>query len=994
MAPPQACPDESALRDFLQDRLAGADAERIDDHIGGCPACQRALDRLVGSLPGPWLPEADGAEGDAPVTHVASTSLGVIPRVLVSAIEPGGPDWPVARTGSLGMTARADGPARLHLFGEIARGGMGAILKGRDLALGRDLAVKILLNHHRNDPGLIRRFVMEARIAGQLQHPGTVPVHELGALADGRPYFAMKLVKGRTLAALLKERTDPSANLPRFLGIFEQTCQTVAYAHARGIIHRDLKPANVMVGSFGEVQLMDWGLAKVLTGADGAGAEEEGGDVALDDARDDGGELTDAGSVLGTWPYMPPEQARGLVAEVDRRSDVFGLGAVLCEILTGRPPHIGPDWLSVRRQALEGRLDEVSARLEGCGADAELIRLARRCLAPDRFDRPADGGEVAAAVSAYLSGVQERLQQERLARERQEVRAAEGRRRHRILAAATLSVLLTLATGVVASTIFALGQRAARQKAAEEAIRAMRSEQAALQAAVSEKTARDDAAEQLRQAKRSEARANAVLKFFQDKVLRAARPKGQEGGLSRDVTVREALDRAEPEIDTAFAGEPLVEASIRSTLGVSYQYLGDHEKALAQHKRAIALRRQELGPGHAETAAGMDGLAIILLQTGKSAEAQKILEEVVAVQRRTLGPEDRRTLHAMTNLSIALAMQGLLEDAAKLVEEYREIQRRVEGPESIFTLRSTYNLATMRRHLGQWAESRPLFDESLQTLRRVFGPDHQDTLRAVNGLGELLLDQRRPAEARALFEEVRKGMVQILGPTNEETILSLINVADAARLQGRLDEARRMAEEADALDRRILGPEHPQRLFGLTILSTIARDQDRLDDARKGYDEALAALRRTFSARMPEVQRCMADDAWMLAAAPDPAHRDPRRAIELVNELIRNTPKVRDVWTTLGVAHYRAGSWDDAIAALEKSEAVAPGCFTTVDCFFLAMACWQLGEKEKGREWYAKALSSVATASQPTRRELALFRSEASHLLGIPDPKRPSKGDD
>ena len=188
---------------------------------------------------------------------------------------------------------------------------------------------------------------------------------------------------------------------------------------------------------------------------------------------------------------------------------------------------------------------------------------------------------------------------------------------------------------------------------------------------------------------------------------------------------------------------------------------------------------------------------------------------------------------------------------------------------------------------------------------------------------------------------------------------------------------------------RTIGPEHPQTLFGLTILSSIARDQGRLDDARKGYEKALAALRRTLSARTPEVQRCMADYAWMLAAATDPAYRDPHRAIELANELIQNSPKVRDVWTTLGVAHYRAGAWNDAIAALEKSEAAVPGLFTAANGFFLAMAYCQLGEKEKGREWYAKALLSAETASQPTRRELALFRAEASTLLGIPDEKAP-----
>ena len=153
---------------------------------------------------------------------------------------------------------------RYQLQGEIARGGMGAILRGRDVDLGRELAIKVMLESHRGNSEVVRRFVEEAQIGGQLQHPGIVPVYELGTFPDRRPFFAMKLVKGRTLASLLHERTSPAQDLPRFLSIFEQICQTMAYAHARGVIHRDLKPSNVMVGSFGEVQVMDWGLAKVL----------------------------------------------------------------------------------------------------------------------------------------------------------------------------------------------------------------------------------------------------------------------------------------------------------------------------------------------------------------------------------------------------------------------------------------------------------------------------------------------------------------------------------------------------------------------------------------------------------------------------------------------------------------------------------------------------------------------------------------------------------
>jgi tetratricopeptide (TPR) repeat protein len=520
-----------------------------------------------------------------------------------------------------------------------------------------------------------------------------------------------------------------------------------------------------------------------------------------------------------------------------------------------------------------------------------------------------------------------------------------------------------------------------------QALRARNAERKAL-------LARDSAAEQLRQAKRSDARSQAVLKFFQNKVLAAARPKGQEGGVSRDATIREVLDQAEPEIAKAFAGEPLVEASIRNTLGVSYWYLGAQEKALRQQERALALRRRELGSGNAEAVGAMNDVAIILISLGRYREAQSLFEEAVEVKRRTLGPENPNTLRSMNNLATMMAIQGDFENAIKLAQETLDAQRRTEGPETIFTLRSEYNVAIMRRYLGQVDDARRSLEGTLRTLRRVFDPEHQDTLRVMDYLGELLLDQGHPAEARALFEPALQSQRRVLGATSDETILTMINLAETARIQGRLDEARALAEDAVELHRRTLGPEHPQSLVAVMILANVHRDQGRFREARTEYEQAIGGLRRVFSARVPELQRALNAYAWMLATAHDSRYRDGRRAVELANEVVQGVPKSQEIWTTLGAAQYRAGAWQDAIAACEKSEAVSPGRFTAANEMFLAMAHWQLGHKEQGRAWYTKALRSTEKAIQPTERELAMIRLEASHLLEVSDSELSSKGRD
>jgi serine/threonine-protein kinase len=336
-----------------------------------------------------------------------------------------------------------------QLFGEIARGGMGAILRGRDPRLGRELAVKVLLEAHRDKPELVQRFLEEAQIGGQLQHPGVVPVYELGNFADDRPFFTMKLVKGQTFAKVLGQRSSPQQDLPRLLTVFEQVCQTVAYAHARGVIHRDLKPANVMVGGFGEVQVMDWGLAKVLPRggvADEPSPVPEEATVIQTARSGSTAEASQPGTVLGTPAFMPPEQARGEVARLDERADVFSLGGMLCVILTGQPPYTGSA-NEVHRRGVEGDLADAIARLDGCGTDSELVGLCKECLAVERDNRPRDAGVVAARMAAYQAGVRERLRQAELERAAAQARATEERKRRRVTAALAVAVLGLIAGG-------------------------------------------------------------------------------------------------------------------------------------------------------------------------------------------------------------------------------------------------------------------------------------------------------------------------------------------------------------------------------------------------------------------------------------------------------------------------------------------------------------------------------------------------------------------
>ena len=286
----------------------------------------------------------------------------------------------------------SEAPGRYHGEREYASGGMGRILVAYDTHLGREVALKELAIEKR--PGAAARFMHEARVTGQLEHPSIIPVYELGRRADGTHYYTMRLVRGKSLSEAVNTAATMQTRL-KLLPHFLNLCQAIAYAHSRGIIHRDIKPGNVMIGEFGETVVIDWGLAKRLTEPDEFGEDAE-------HAAEIHSPHTHHGQIMGTPPYMSPEQASGAVDCVDKRSDVFSLGAVLYEILSGITPFEGTSTSVMMAPA--GKRHLLPLRECAPGAPSELAAICERAMASDPEDRYQSAEEMAEEIQRFQSG--------------------------------------------------------------------------------------------------------------------------------------------------------------------------------------------------------------------------------------------------------------------------------------------------------------------------------------------------------------------------------------------------------------------------------------------------------------------------------------------------------------------------------------------------------------------------------------------------------------
>ncbi len=962
-------------------------------------------------------------EHNPSVLDLIASRTGEAPRITLRDEDSAAASSPVIDPSSKEKTAVPRGRSNYQFLGEIARGGMGVILKGHDTDLGRDVAVKVLDQRLADRPEVVQRFVEEAQIGGQLQHPGIVPVYELGTMKDERPFFTMKLVKGRTLATLLSERESATSNRQKLIDIFESVCQTMGYAHSRGVIHRDLKPANIMVGAFGEVQVVDWGLAKVL--ARGGTADEKRARVAhsqltiLETVRSSKGSSTGTdsmvGSIIGTPAYMPPEQAAGHVDRLDERSDVFALGAILCEILTGLPPYVG-DRDKILAAAAQAECDGAIERLDKCGADPELIKLTKQCLMPAAAARPSNAGVLAERVHTYVVSVEARAHAARVESVAALVRVEEERKARRLTVALGVAVVAILLVGG-GSWAFVEKERTAREREQVERMREVAQRDARLSSEVGDALAESSAhegggrfPEAITAAERARALAegggasNELLGRVDGTLNRlreahALAERAAQRAAENHALLAELLEAREPVWDPGREDDPRHAASIYE--GV-FQKHGIEIEAGSAADVASGLKLRGLG---SEIALYFDSLTEVRRLASDEPGTVRALEIAHAVDPDALRADLREALAAgALDVLRGIADSGFKDQPAITIELLasalqqlgeREAARNVyrtgiDRFPSDFSLQ--YRLGRLLTPPEFQEGVRDDLQEAIECYRAALALRPDSTVvryymgRVYGKLGEFqrAIEQfevalrQRPDDGTFLFHlasnRFRLGQVEpafaILRPLVDRS--EPVWLTGWASLQvGRCLLARGDAKESIPYFERAVASNPNQAQFHGGLFEAVVAS---------GSVEAQQRVLRDYLAAFPNDAEVNNNLAWVLATPADTRMRDLDQAIRLA----RRSTEIAEshvAWNTLGVALFYAGRFEESIDALRRSVRLQGSGGHVVDWMFLAMDHLKLGHTNEARDWYERAVDWMNRQSG-VEPDFVRFRAEADALFG------------
>jgi serine/threonine protein kinase/tetratricopeptide (TPR) repeat protein len=840
---------------------------------------------------------------------------------------------------------------RYKLLERIGEGGFGVVYMAEQLhPVRRKVALKVV------KPGMdsrqvLARFDAERQALAIMDHPNIAKVFDGGVTDSGRPYFVMELVKGEPITSYC----DANHLAPRQrLELFVQVCDAVQHAHQKGIIHRDIKPTNVLVSMHDTtpvVKVIDFGVAKAL-----------------------GQELTERtlftgfAQLLGTPLYMSPEQAGQSGLDVDTRSDIYSLGVLLYELLTGTTPFDKERFRKaaqdeIRRIIREEepprpstRLIESKNSLASISAQrhtepAKLTKLVRgdldwivmKALEKDRSRRYETANGLARDVERYLHDEAVQACPPSAA-----YRLRKFARRNKGPVLAATVVLLTLVGGIVGTTI--------------GLVRATRAEALARTRLANERDAREqaDAARKEavagRQAAQTEAAKAVAVSSLLQEMLSSAHPDAAKGA---NFTVRELLDQFSTGLSDQLQDQPEVEATLRQIIGSAYTRLRLPDKAEPHLRRSLLLNRQIFGEDHVKYADSLRHLARNLWVKASSNEVERLARQALAIYHN--GNHPAGELEARWLLVLNLCGESRPEEAETIAEEALQHARehRLENHSDFPNM--LHHLSYIKNGKGDNASALRLARESTEIHLRIHGEMHHETGWGwfYFGIAHKSDGNLREAESclRKSLGIFRKSFAAGDARNVGRAVVELLEVLEAQNNLAAVNELRR---------------EHPPETLAAAFkLAALVEVTYRRDEKR-----AIALSRKAIQL-VPNGSHAN-ELAWYLATHADPQFRDPATAVELARVAVDVQPTVGRYWNTLGVARYRAGDCKAAIADLEKSMELHNGG-DSFDWFFLAMSHWQLGNKDEARQWYDRAVGWMER-NVPANEQLTRFRAEAAEL--------------
>jgi tetratricopeptide (TPR) repeat protein/predicted Ser/Thr protein kinase len=809
------------------------------------------------------------------------------------------------------------------LLERLGEGGMGVVyLAEQEQPVRRQVALKII-KPGMDSAAVIARFEAERQALALMDHSNIARVYDAGTTPQGRPYFVMELVRGLPINRYCDEhRLPPEQRMEMIISV----CRAVQHAHQKGVIHRDLKPGNILVAvQDGKplAKVIDFGVAKAIHQS------------SLEQTA-----FTQLGMLIGTPEYMSPEQAGSNPAEVDTRSDVYALGVILYELLTGSTPL---DRRQLRKAGYEQMLRTIretdpprpSTRLSTAGEATassaalrrmEPRRLARllagdvdaivmKCLQKDRGQRYETVSALASDIGHFLSGEPVSAGPPGMG-----YRIGKFIRRHKVAIAVAAVLMLSFIAGAAGTTVGLI--RESRQRKIAETQRGIAEQQ------------RSEAQRQQQLAEQQRAIADAVSNF-QVNMLQSADPAHTLGA---KLTVVQAVTTAGEELDKGELGhQPAVEAAVRSAVGQTLQSLGEYKSAEHHLRRALDLRRQlAKSPDDPKIALAATDLGLLLQLLGQVDEAGALLDEALNIQRKNLPPNDPQLATALSNLGLVRQDQGNTTAAEELFHQALTIDRNATAAPDAELVHILGNLASLLQEQNRLDDAQPLFQEAVTISRKSLALDPAGLPVALQNLGTLYLRQIKPAEAEPLYREALAIDRKVLPPEHPAIGQALNNLAIALERQRQKDplklrEAEACSVEALKIFRAALPPDDPQLAKALRDLATIYIRESAYTQAEPLLNEALSINRKLGNS--PDVELSTAtilDSLGRVAAAGDPARaeeatHDFSESLSIRRRLLGDKEPATRGTAQLLANHLQKIGQLDAAAALRREFNLRPG---------------------------------------------------------------------